>query len=43
MITDTLNLVDSIIHNKKQRLIVEGANAVMLDLDFGFFFAINFF
>ena len=35
MLTDTVNLVHDIINDKKKRMIVEGANAVMLDLDFG--------
>ena len=40
MIVDTVNMVHDIISNKKNRMIVEGANAVMLDLDFGLFFII---
>ena len=35
MITDTVNMTHDIINDKKKRLIIEGANAVMLDLDFG--------
>jgi len=35
MIVDTVNMVDEIVRDKKKRMIIEGANAIMLDLDFG--------
>lgn len=35
MIVDTVNMVHDVINDPKKRIIIEGANAVMLDLDFG--------
>ena len=37
MIIDSLDYMDKAVHNPKQRIIAEGANACMLDVDFGTF------
>jgi adenylosuccinate synthase len=35
MIIDTIPYLNKVLHDKKKRIIAEGANATMLDIDFG--------
>jgi len=35
MVTDTISYMNKVLHDETKNILVEGANALMLDIDFG--------
>ena len=35
MVTDTITYMNKVLHDETKNILVEGANALMLDIDFG--------